>query len=125
MACGQQSVYEDYWTICWWFIFPYPCQKTHQVSRWCCTFQWVKEYRWFLWIWNEACSDGTLYRWSGPGLGFGSYTYYDQFMCFGRAMEPAGSCGADFGPSSYGLVAAPLPKRTRKSPRGARARRDG
>jgi hypothetical protein len=44
--CETVTYVESYWTVCWKWIFPYPCKKYRTVTRWCCFFSWIKETGW-------------------------------------------------------------------------------
>jgi hypothetical protein len=93
MPCETQEVVETYWTICWKWIFPYPCKKSRTVRKWCCTFSWVKESRWGFFCTLEGCADGQLYKWTAFCFGlFGSQVYYDIFRCFGSELTSSGPC---------------------------------
>ena len=91
--CANETFDESYWTVCWKWIFPYPCKKYRRVTRWCCNFTWIKETRWFFFCTLEGCADGQLYKWTGGCFGLlGSETYFNIRKCFNSAKTPVGRC---------------------------------
>jgi hypothetical protein len=92
---GEWITYtEPYWTVCWAWIFPYPCKKYHEVRRWCITFDWVKENRWFFFCTLEGCAGGRRYNWTAFCFGlFGSATFFGIRRCFSQELQPSGTCG--------------------------------
>jgi hypothetical protein len=93
MACGQQTVVETYWTVCWKWIFPYPCKKSRTVSRWCCDFAWVEETGYGFFCRLQGCADGQLYKWTAFCFNIWGTTRYPNIRkCFGSAKTPVGPC---------------------------------
>jgi len=91
--CETITYTESYWTVCWKWIFPYPCKKYRTVTRWCCFFSWLKENRWGFFCTLEGCADGQLYKWTAFCFNlFGSQTYYNITKCFDSAKTPQGPC---------------------------------
>ncbi len=91
--CETVTYVESYWTVCWKWIFPYPCKKYHTVTKWCCFFSWIKETGWGLFCTLEGCADGQLYNWTAFCFNiFGTSYYYNITKCFGSAKSPQGSC---------------------------------
>lgn len=93
MACEWQRIEETYWTVCWKWIFPYPCRKRRTVTRWCCTFDWVKETRWFFFCTLEGCAGGQRYNWTAFCFNvLGTAWFYNIRLCFSNQMSPSGRC---------------------------------
>ncbi len=81
----------SYWTVCWKWIFPYPCKKYR--DEWCYNFKRVKEYRWLFFCYNNGCMDGEKYTWYSPCVNvFGTETFYNIKLCFKKRKTPSGTC---------------------------------
>lgn len=94
MACAWTEIVEQYWSVCWAWIIPYPCRKSRTVRRWCCDFAWIKESRWGFFCTLEGCAGGQRYTWSAFCFNlFGTVTFYNIRKCFTSQRTPAGSCG--------------------------------
>src|SRR6266487_4171914 len=79
--CETVTYVEGYWTVCWKWIFPYPCKKYRTVTKWCC----------FCTL--EGCADNQLYSWTTFCFNiFGSTTYYNITKCFDSPKTPQGNC---------------------------------
>ena len=90
----QITTTESYWTVCWKWIFPYPCKKVRTVTKWCYNFRWVREYRWGFFCYLEGCENGVRYTWYAFCFNlFGTETYYNIYMCFNNQKQRNGSCG--------------------------------
>ena len=100
MACGQQeTVTVRYWGVCWKWIFPYPCRKTKQVTRyrydfrpWRTRFSWAPNRRKY-----EACCGSRLYSWSywtwNPfGTGNGPWVDTDWLYYSSSPIGTTGDC---------------------------------
>jgi len=93
MACEWVTVTETYWTVCWAWIFPYPCRKSRTVRRWCCNFSWIKETRWFFFCTLEGCSGGVRYNWTAFCFNvLGTAWFYNITKCFDNELSPSGKC---------------------------------
>ncbi|MCH7964660.1 MAG: hypothetical protein IH852_12070 [Bacteroidetes bacterium] len=91
--CETITYEEGYWTVCWKWIFPYPCKKYRTVTKWCCFFSWIKETRWGVFCTLEGCADGQLYKWTAFCFGLlGTAYFYNLTKCFSSAKSPKGSC---------------------------------
>jgi hypothetical protein len=90
--CETITYTEGYWTVCWKWIFPYPCKKYRTVTKWCCFFSWIKITFWGLYCTSEGCADGLLYRWNSFCFGFGTRYLYNQTICFSSPKVSQGSC---------------------------------
>lgn len=85
---------ESYWTVCWKWIFPYPCKKYRTVRRWCITFDWVKESRYIFYCSIEGCAGGRRYTYGAFCFNvFGTAYFYGVTKCFDRELTPSGTCG--------------------------------
>lgn len=91
----QQVTYtETYWTVCWAWIFPYPCKKEKRVTKWCYDFTWVIENRYFFFSYLQGCESGIKYSWYAFSFGlFGQEIYYNVRLCFDNILQPNGKCG--------------------------------
>jgi hypothetical protein len=93
MACRWETFVESYWTVCWKWIFPYPCKKYRTVTRWCCTFDWLKETRWGFFCTLEGCAGGVRYNWTAFCFNlFGTAWFYNIRKCFSSEKSPSGRC---------------------------------
>jgi hypothetical protein len=88
------TIEETYWTVCWKWIFPYPCRKSRTVRRWCLTFDWLKETRWFLYCSVEGCAQGRRYSWGAFCFNIiGTAWFYNIRLCFSSEKQSSGTCG--------------------------------
>ena len=89
----KREVTERYWSVCWAWIFPYPCRKTRTVTKFCCEFQIVHE-RCFIFravIWG--CCDGKEYRWTRGCFGwFNAFHPGPITVCFNALPDDRGPC---------------------------------
>lgn len=90
--CQMETYEETYWTTCWWWIFPYPCKRTHVVTKWCCLFKWVKTKKWVFFAVYEGCEGGQRYMWVGPAFGIASSSSNNVRVCFNSQLTPVGTC---------------------------------
>lgn len=104
MACGDQvEVIETYWSVCWKWIFPYPCKKSRTVVRFRYDFlPWRTRLTWPFRCKYEGCCGARLYRWSnGCWLGTGN-SAWNQFSpltrYFKTQQSPVGDCPFSDGP---------------------------
>src|SRR5258706_11338572 len=80
----QRQVAETYWSVCWKWIFPYPCRKTRIVTRWCYDFSYLHvSYRYVYTIY-QGCELNILYRWRKFELTWSGddFTLYFLTKCF-------------------------------------------
>lgn len=100
MACNWTTITETYWTVCWKWIFPYPCKKSRTLRRWCCDFSWIKETGWFFFSTLEGCSGGVEYNWTAFSFGIvGTHWYFNITKCFNSPLTASGKCGSTTGTS--------------------------
>jgi hypothetical protein len=106
--CGWVTYEEGYWTVCWAWIFPYPCKKYRTVRKWCCYFSWIKETRWGFFCTLEGCAGGQKYEWTAfCFLVFGTAYFYNITKCFDDELKPKGPCApAGLGAVFHGLTGA-------------------
>jgi hypothetical protein len=90
--CQMKTYEETYWTTCWWWIFPYPCKRSHVVTKWCCDFKWVKVTKLFFVGFFKGCEGGQLYMWVGFAFGLGTTSSTTVHMCFNNPLTPVGTC---------------------------------
>jgi hypothetical protein len=99
------EVVETYWSVCWKWIFPYPCKKHRTVKKWHYHFDFlVVSYR-YVYSNYWGCELGLKYQWrkwelNGSGEDF---VLYDYDMYFDSKKSDAGGCpglpgGGDPGP---------------------------
>lgn len=90
----EEVTYEErYWTVCWKWIFPYPCRKTRTVTRWCYDFSWVREQRFLFACRVEGCEYGRLYRWWAFCFGLVGTEHYGRMrLCFKSKRAQVGTC---------------------------------
>lgn len=90
----QRQVAETYWSVCWKWIFPYPCRKTRIVTRWCYDFSYLHvSYRYVYTIY-QGCELNILYRWRKFELTFRGedFTLYFYTKCFESLLSAVGQC---------------------------------
>jgi hypothetical protein len=87
-----------YWTVCWAWIFPYPCRKTKY--QYCCTGHVKKRcYGFFGERWL-CCSRKESHNWIGC-FGFYDRIYSDR-ICHDNIPEERDSCPATVGDAPPG-----------------------
>lgn len=93
----QREVAETYWSVCWKWIFPYPCRKTHIVTRWCYDFSFLHvSYRVFRSVYR-GCELNIIYQWSRwePTGRVEEFTLYFYTKCFKDLLSPGGPCSPE------------------------------
>jgi hypothetical protein len=102
MGWEQSTSTEKYWSVCFkWGFIPYPCQKTHTVTRWCADYDWATTTGFLFFCSTEGCIDGQLYRWRKGFCFFsgrGSITTGAGRVCLGNRPDALGPCSADDNP---------------------------
>ena len=69
---------KSYWTVCWKWIFPYPCKKTKDV--YCCTGRWKQ--RCYLFISEQwICCDTREYHFWTACFGIGTTDSERETIC--------------------------------------------
>jgi len=66
MVCGERiQITESYWSVCWKWIFPYPCKKSRTTWKFQYDFRPTRtRITWpFRCSW-QGCCGSTLYEWS-------------------------------------------------------------
>lgn len=91
--CEKKRI--SYWTICWKWIFPYPCKKEKEVEFCCYNFDWIKyEGRILFRCYWQGCEKGVLYKWTTFCIGSGP-PYVPPgptTKCFQYRLKEAGAC---------------------------------
>jgi len=91
VMCVRQDIQVTYWQ----FNFPIFWEGnwvTETVTKWCCTFDWVREDRYFFFARLQGCEDPNLYVWYTWAFGLGSGTYFNMRVCFDDQPSPSGRC---------------------------------
>jgi hypothetical protein len=90
----QVQMVESYWCPGPWpWQWFRTCRRT--VTKWCYNFTWIKEYRWLIACYIEACENGVLYSYWAFCFGlFGSATFYNIQKCYDNELSRKGECGA-------------------------------
>jgi len=106
MACGvKEKVEESYWTVCWWYIAPYPCKNTRITTKFRYDFMptrtvstWPFHCKW------QGCCGRALYEWSywcWGGTGDSAWNRYNSIThYFDSEQYPIGDC--PFSPQDIG-----------------------
>jgi hypothetical protein len=80
----------------------YPCLITTTVTKWCCTFDWVRESRYGFFARLQGCEDPNLYEWTDWAFGFGSNTFFGVTKCFDDRPQISGKCSKSQWPAAGG-----------------------
>jgi hypothetical protein len=101
----EKDVDERVWCPGWW---PWEWFDTciERKHKWCYNFSWVKVTAYVLVYYHEACENGQLYTWYGPGLGIGTQDTAIPLaeICFDSPRSRESICDS----SNTGLQASPL-----------------
>lgn len=89
----HEQVTERYWTVCWAWIFPYPCRKTRTVWKWCYNFSAVHESCYAFGSHFYGCENGIEYSWWNWCFGWFDAYYTGMRICFSNRLEEGGPCG--------------------------------
>src|SRR5215207_3572771 len=90
----QRQVQETYWSVCWKWIFPYPCRKTRTVTRWCYDFSFVVVSYRGVYTNYWGCEFNQRYEWRRWELTFSfeDFTLYFYTKCFSSLLTSTGPC---------------------------------
>ncbi len=88
----QKTITESYWTVCWKWIFPYPCKKTRKVTKWCYDFESIHIYHWLFFCIFYGCENNIEYRWAEFCIGIGSSWVYNKTVCKKKKLKVSGKC---------------------------------
>jgi len=98
MACGEKVEIEvTYWSVCWKWIFPYPCKKSKRVTRFKYDFlPWRSRITWPFRCKYEGCCGTSLYTWSywcWWGTGNSAWNEFSpRTRYFSSEQNPTGLC---------------------------------
>lgn len=97
MACGiETEIVERYWTVCtkkvWGVPIPYPCRKTHEVTKYCYDFSFVHENSKALITRFWGCCDNREYKWTRFSLGWFDVYFPNKRICFSKPLDSVGGC---------------------------------
>jgi hypothetical protein len=89
MACGERvEITETYWSVCWKWIFPYPCKKSRTKLKFQYDFRptrtritWPFRCKW------EGCCGAFLYEWSSWCWGGSGNSAWDEFNILTRYFD--------------------------------------
>jgi hypothetical protein len=100
-----QEVSESYWTVCWAWIFPYPCKKYRTVRRYCYHFSYVVHDCYVFFEKLVGCENGRKYEWWDACFGFfTNATTTSVRKCFAGPLEDKGPCDPEDAPEGVGGV---------------------
>lgn len=103
MAWQQRTI--RYWTVCWKWIFPYPCRKSKQ--KFCCTgVHKVRCYGFFGEHWH--CCDGRESHWWGWCWGVGSVIASNITICRNSIPSESQGCPHTVGDAPPRFVSTTL-----------------
>lgn len=90
----QRQITETYWSVCWKWIFPYPCRKTRVVTRWCYDFSFVVVSYHGVYTKYWGCEFNIRYEWLRWELTFRfeDFTLYFITKCFENKLAEKGAC---------------------------------
>ena len=91
----QKQVTERYWSVCWAWIFPYPCRKTRTVTKWCYLFSIWKQTNYLFIARHTACEGDMEYSWWGGGFGTGTIVHIPQEKCFKSKLDGKKGCSLE------------------------------
>lgn len=88
------EVTETYWSVCWKWIFPYPCRKSRKVMKWRYHFSYLNVSYRYIYSNYLGCEFNLKYKWrkwewTGEGKDF---TLYDYDMYFNDKKTDSGPC---------------------------------
>lgn len=84
-----EQVTVRYWTVCWKWIFPYPCRKSK--NKYCCTGRWKQ--RCYLFYGEQwLCCDGREGHYWAPCFGIGDTTSARERVCRDSIPESRDGC---------------------------------
>jgi len=91
----QQEIIESYWTVCWKWIIPYPCEKSKTVTKWCYDFSFLNVSYRFFYTNYWGCEGTKLYFWRSwkPTFKIEDFTLYFYTKCFKNLLKEKGPCG--------------------------------
>jgi hypothetical protein len=91
----RREIVERYWSVCWWYLVPYPCRKTRVVTKWCYDFAFIVVSNRGIFTDYWGCEFSTRYEWRDwhwIPVGFDDSTLYFVTSCFDNALEDQGPC---------------------------------
>jgi hypothetical protein len=115
----QQQIVETYWTVCWKWIFPYPCRKTRTVTKWCYDFSYlVVSYR-VIYTNYRGCELNISYAWRKWELNGSTEDFILYFItrCFSNLLTAGGSCTPGGAIAHLRNVLGPDPLKTLTDPK--------
>ncbi len=89
MACDERvEITETYWSVCWKWIFPYPCKKSRTKVKFQYDFRPTRtRITWPFRCKREGCCGAFLYEWSSWCWWGSGNSAWDEFNILTRYFD--------------------------------------
>ena len=93
----QEQIVEHYWGWCSKWYVPYPCRKSHTVTKWCYDFSYLTVDYHYVYTNYVGCELNKLYSWREwePNFSGDSFTLYFITKCYDGLKQASGPCSPE------------------------------
>lgn len=88
------TIIETYWSVCWKWVFPYPCRKHRTVQKWEYIWLRLKETGYGVFSRMDGCEQGGFrHKWTAFSFNiWGSTTYFNITKYYSTKRPDNGNC---------------------------------
>ena len=109
----QVEIQETYWTVCWKWIFPYPCRHTRTVKKWEYQFSYLFVSERIFYDDYRGCEFNIQYKWTNwhwwPGQ-YNDWIFYFVTKYYSTQRPANGPCVPTGQNEDVILLKSPLTK---------------